>query len=72
MPMFQAIFKDFAQMTIGFHLFFIQLILPWSAVRISFIAIYLLISAYLLFIRRGPASEAFFDLLRGRTRAAQS
>ena len=53
-------------------LFFIQLILPWSAVRISFIAIYLLISAYLLFIKRGPASEAFFDLLRGRTRAAQS
>jgi hypothetical protein len=53
-------------------LFFVQLIFPWPAVRISFIALYLLICAYLLFIRRGPTSEAFFDLLRGRTRAPQS
>ena len=47
-------------------LFFIQLIFPWPFIRISFIVLYLLICLYLLFIRRGPASEAFFDLLRAR------
>ena len=53
-------------------LFFIQLIFPWPAVRMSFIALYLLISAYLLFIRRGPASKAFFDLLLARPHVPQS
>lgn len=53
-------------------LFFIQLIFPWPVVRVSFIALYLLICAYLLFIRRGPASKAFFDLLLARPHVPQS
>ncbi|MFP6640594.1 MAG: sodium:calcium antiporter [Myxococcota bacterium] len=53
-------------------LFFVQLIFPYMVVRVCFIGLYIAISVYLLFIKRGPAAQAFFDLLLARPNAPRA
>ena len=53
-------------------LFFVQLVFPFMAVRVFFIALYLGICVYLLFIKKGPAAGAFLDLLLARPNAPRA
>ena len=53
-------------------LFFVQLVFPFTPVRVFFIALYLAICVYLLFIKKGPAAGAFLDLLLARPNAPRA
>ena len=46
--------------------------LHMNGASMFFIAVYIAISVYLLFIKRGPAAQAFFDLLLARPNAPRA